>query len=352
MSDRPRAGVAVVIPNWNGDDFLAQCLTSLAKQSYRDFDTIVVDNGSVDGSKKILAEQFPDVRVIELDRNYGFAGGVNRGIQPAIDEGYWAIALFNNDAVAHEHWLAELVKGLEGDDKVGFVTSRFLSLNGKTVDSTGDFYSIWGLPFPRDRGEPSPTEPGQPQPVFGASGGASLYRAGLFRQIGLFDEDFFAYFEDIDLSFRARLAGWQALYIPTAVVYHHIGGTSSRVSGLARFHSTKNMYFVYTKNMPGKLYWKYLGLFWLGMSLVGFNSLRTGQIKPQLKAWAVALVMFPKMLAKRRHIQAKRTVSIEEIDQLLYHALPPTQIKTIRRFARIPGLKKFVKTADETTTKK
>ncbi len=334
--------IAVVIPNWNGADFIVQCLTSLKKQS-QSHHVIVVDNGSVDESKKLIRDQFPDVEILELDRNYGFAGGVNRGIERALEQKFEYIALFNNDAVASQHWLEQLLAAIETDNKVGVVTSQFLSLNGKTIDSTGDFYSIWGLPFPRDRGEAASDDKTETEPVFGASGGASLYRAELFSDIGTFDEDFFAYFEDVDLSFRARLAGWQILYQPAAIVYHHIGGTSSKVSGLARYHSVKNMYLLYTKDMPSPLYWRYLILFWIAMMLVAFNSLRTRQIKPQIKGMAMALVMFPKMLAKRRQIQKGRKVSPSVIDDLLYHALPPTQIKTIRRFAKIPGLRNKVK---------
>src|SRR5690606_20741179 len=130
------------------------------------------------------------------------------------------IALFNNDAVAHQDWLKNLVKTLEDDPETGIATCKLLSADKSRIDSTGDFYTTWGLPFPRGRGEAKLTKYDNDTRVFGASGGASLYRASMLKEIGLFDEDFFAYYEDVDISFRAQLAGWKVLYVPTAEAYH------------------------------------------------------------------------------------------------------------------------------------
>lgn len=333
--------IAVVVPNWNGAEFLKECLKSLQGQTYKDFEVVVVDNGSVDGSKELIAGDFPQAKLIELERNYGFAGGVNRGIRYALDHDMWGVALFNNDAVADKDWLRHLVETIEPHKKVGAVASQFLSLDGETIDSIGDYYSVWGLPFPKGRGLPRQHSTAVTE-VFSASGGASLYRSELFRDIGLFDEDFFAYYEDIDISFRARLAGWKVLYQPSAVAYHHIGGTSSKHSGFSRYHSIKNMFFVYAKNMPGWLFWKYLVRFWIVAGLVAFNSVRNKQTVPMLKAWGVAGLYWPKMLVKRWSIQHKRRVSASEIDRMLYHSLPPTQVKTIRAFGKLPILSRWL----------
>lgn len=339
--------VAIVIPNWNGIDFIEACLRSLVHQTDQNYQVLVVDNGSVDGSKDLIRQKFPQMRLIELDRNYGFAGGVNRGIKVALKEDFDAIALFNNDAVADKGWLEALVAAMKPG--VGIVTSRFVTLDGKQIDSTGDFYSTWGLPFPRGRDEPNqPTRYSKLEPVFGGSGGASLYNSAMLAEIGLLDEDFFAYYEDIDLSFRAQLAGWGVIYQPKAVAYHHVGGTSSKVTGLSRYHSVKNLFFVYTKNMPGRLYWKYLPRFWIAMSLVAFNSLRTGRAGTLPKSWAVAAWRFPKMVTKRWQIQHRRKVSVAQIDQLLYQSLPPTQIKAIKAFSRLPLIHRWVKSMEQT----
>ena len=144
--------VAVVIPNWNGIDLIEECLGALAKQT-QEHQLIVVDNGSVDGSNKVVREKFPDAMLIEFPDNAGFSGGVNRGIRPALEAGADYVALLNNDAVADPHWLEHLVKTMESDAKVGAVAAKIVTQDGKRIDSTGDFYSTWGFPFPRGRGE-------------------------------------------------------------------------------------------------------------------------------------------------------------------------------------------------------
>ena len=208
--------VAVIVPNWNGADRLPACIRSLAAQDHPRFEIIVVENGSTDGSRAVLDEMVAEVAPVTLtvlhnDTNLGFAGGVNRGVRHAMDFGFDAIAMFNNDAVADRHWLRHLVAELDARPEVSIVTGRLLMADGRTVDSTGDFYTTWGLAFPRDRDQPS--EPVRPSGyVFGASGGASLFRSSLFDDIGLLDEHFFAYFEDVDLSFRAQLAGHRIYY--------------------------------------------------------------------------------------------------------------------------------------------
>jgi GT2 family glycosyltransferase len=208
--------IYVIIPNWNGLDFLAECLDSLALQT-QDHQTVVVDNGSTDGSKELVRSKYPQVHLIELNRNTGFAGGVNRGIEYVLEQEADLIALFNNDAVANPDWLAELVKAGKAHPKAGIITSKIKHYEGSKLDSTGDFYSVWGLPFPRGRDEVDHGQYDDQREVFAGSGGASLYCAEMLRQIGLFDERFFAYFEDVDISFRAQLAGWQVRYQPTAV---------------------------------------------------------------------------------------------------------------------------------------
>jgi GT2 family glycosyltransferase len=314
----------VIIPNWNGLDFLAECLDSLQAQTLP-HQVVVVDNGSTDGSKELVQDHYPEIHLIELDRNYGFAGGVNRGLEYAIKEGARFAALFNNDAVAEPTWLAELVAAMEEHPEAGIITSKFTHLKGNKLDSTGDFYSTWGLPFPRGRDEIDTDQYDDDQVIFGASGGASLYRIEMLKQIGLFDERFFAYFEDVDLSFRAQLAGWKIRYQPTAVARHHIGGTSSKHAGFSRYHTVKNFVFLYTKNMPGLLYWKYLPKYWLMAGLMFGSDLNRGLLKENLKGNLKAISQLPWVLTDRFKIQHSRKVTGTYIDSILYHQLPPTQ---------------------------
>ncbi len=320
----------VIIPNWNGLDFLAECLDSLGRQT-QDHQIVVVDNGSTDGSKELVSNKYPDVHLIALERNHGFAGGVNAGIRYALEQKADYIALFNNDAVAEPNWLAELVKTLKDHPEAGIVTSKITHFKENKLDSTGDFYSTWGLPFPRGRDEVDEGQYDDEKVIFAASGGASLYRADMLAKIGLFDERFFAYFEDVDLSFRAQLAGWKVRYEPKAVARHHIGGTSGKHRGFSRYHSVKNFTYLYTKDMPASLYWRYLPKFWL-MTLLMFGSdLRRGLIMENIHGHLTALVHLPGILIDRNRIQRTRTVSPAYIDEMLYHKLPPTQ----RSFANL-----------------
>lgn len=343
----------IIIPNWNGIDLIRECLHSLEAQTLT-HTVIVVDNGSVDGSNDLIRTEFPAVQLLEFDDNAGFAGGVNRGISPALLQGAEYIALFNNDAVADKHWLEKLVEVAEADSKIGAVAAKILTQDGKHLDSTGDFYTAWGLAFPRGRGELDSGQYDKHLNIFAASGGASLYRAKMLREIGLFDEGFFAYFEDVDISFRARLAGWAIRYAPEATVRHYIGGTSSRMndagkvsyeakpsdgharpSSFARYQTVKNFSYLYTKNMPGYLYWKYLPLFWASWGMMLVSDARRGLLAANIKANLTALAHLPEMLMSRWKIQSRRQVSSERIDKLLVHELPPLQRLRFERMGLI-----------------
>ncbi len=184
--------LAVVVPNWNGRDSLAACLDSLRAQSAK-HTLIIVENGSTDGSLEYLRANYPAATLIVNQTNLGFAGGVNCGIKKAIELKCDAVALFNNDAVAEPDWLANLAHELKSHPEAGIATCKIVDADGSHIDSTGDIYTVWGLPYPRGRGEPVSDAYDKAVEVFGASGGASLYRVSMLEQIGLFDEDFFAY---------------------------------------------------------------------------------------------------------------------------------------------------------------
>lgn len=320
--------VAVVVPSWNGADLLPACLDSLLGQQDPPAEIIVVDNGSTDGSPELVERDYPGVVLLRQHTNLGFAGGVNVGIHHALAYDARYVALFNNDAVAQPGWLQALIDEAEAHPEAGMVTSRLVSGDGTTIDSTGDFYSWWGYPFPRGRGEPNePTRYPEAEEVFAASGGATLYRAEMLRQVGLFDEAFFAYYEDVDLSFRAQLAGWKVRYTPTAVAWHHQGSTSSRVAGFHRFHTVKNFVFLYTKNMPGRLWLRYLPRFLAGFAMLCAGTLRMGLPGALGKALGQIAASTPRMLGARRRVQALRTVPIEHIDEILFKDMPPGQVR-------------------------
>lgn len=325
--------VAVIIPNWNGGEWVTEALDSLEEQTFKDFKIIVVDNGSTDGSNRLIKRRYPGVEIIQLDRNYGFAGGVNRGIETALAEKTEFIALFNNDAVAEQNWLKWLIESAETNPLIGAVGSKQLRGDRQTIDSTGDFYSVWGLPFPRGWGELDSGQYDDKVKIFAAPGAACLYRAEMLRQVGSLDEDFFAYWEDVDLSFRARLAGWKVTFQPKAIIYHRVNATSANMGHFARYHTSKNFVYLYLKNMPGWLAWKYLPRFLGGFAMMSANSILRGQGAAMLQAWTQIILKFPATLAKRHRIQKGRRVKPSEIDRLLYRQIPPTS-RIINRLRR------------------
>lgn len=314
--------VAVIVPNWNGKAYLGKALDSLLAQDLKP-EVLVVDNGSVDGSVEHIKQNYPGVQLIELDKNHGFAGGVNSGIKMAIENDVDYVALLNNDATADKLWLQQLVRRVEANPKIGIVACKLMRTDKKHIDSTGDVYSVWGVPFPRGRNQMDTAQYNHSQEVFSASGGASLYRVKMFEQIGLFDERFFAYLEDVDISFRAQLAGWRVAYEPSALAYHHIGATSSKLGSFSRYHFTKNFFMLYVKNMPGVLFWKYLPLFLLQSARFAVSNTLRGEGLAYFQALSRAIINSPGVLKDRWKIQKTRKVTTNYIDSMLYKHRPP-----------------------------
>lgn len=314
--------VAVVIPNWNGEDYIRECLTSLQKQTHK-VDITVVDNGSEDNSVKIIKREFPDVQLLTFKDNAGFAGGVNRGLRPLLKQDYEYIALLNNDAIADKSWLKHLVSAAQNNKDLGIITGKLMRMDKTHIDSTGDQYSTYGMPFPRGRNQKDTKQFNRGEYIFSGTGGATLYRTDMLKEIGLFDEDFFAYFEDVDISFRAQLAGWKVWYEPTAIAYHHVSATSSKLGDFTRHHAIKNFILLYNKNMPGILFWKYKPLFLYQLIKLKLGALKDGKLGVFVGAFFKAAALCPSTLKKRREIQRKRSVSTRYIDQMLYHKKPP-----------------------------
>ena len=329
MSSLVDVKTCVVVPNWNGADSLADCLDSLQKQSLKAH-IIVVDNGSVDNSVDLIEKKYPDIELIKHSENKGFAGGVNAGFRSAIKQNFEYVAAFNNDAVADKKWLEMLVEALKKDSKLGITTCKLLTDDGKTLDSTGDYYTNWGLPYPRGRGETDLNKYDAETEIFGASGGASLYRVKMLEEIGLFDEDFFAYYEDVDLSFRAQLAGWKIAYVPKSVAYHQIGATSSKLKGFTTYQTMKNLQMLLYKNVPRKFLFRVGVRFFLAETLFLGRAISRGQGITAIKGDFKGSFLVFKGLAKRRKIQRTKKVSNDYIWSMLVHDLPPNA-KALRK---------------------
>lgn len=328
--------VAVVIPNWNGREDLPACLDSLRAQTFP-VEIVVVENGSTDGSAEMLRVSYPDVTVLAQPVNLGFAGGVNVGLRYAMHRGHDHIALLNNDAIAEPTWVQCLVAEMSRDEAVGMVASKFLTIDGARIDSTGECYSTWGLPFPRGRGEERVDAYDADAEIFGASGGSTLYRADMLRDIGLFDEDFFAYFEDVDLSWRAHLRGWRVRLAPDAIAYHRIGATSGRLPGFTTYQTLKNLFWVVAKNVPCRYLPTVVPRLSLAYSLTFWRAVLHGKGGIAMKGVAVAAAKMPKKLAQRRVIQRGRRIDDGAVGSLLVWDLPPgsTNLRRLRaRFRR------------------
>jgi GT2 family glycosyltransferase len=328
--------VAIVVLNWNGLKDTEKCIDSLLLQTHKNFSIVVVDNGSIDGSieklRKIEASH-DNIVVIANNKNKGFAGGVNTGISYALNKEFGAVALFNNDAVADKDWLLNLDKEL-GDSGASIATGLLLNKNGDEIDSTSEQYSTWGMPFPRSRGMPVKDSPDSGF-VFGATGGATLYNSRLFKEIGLFDEAFFAYYEDVDISFRAQLAGHKIYFTNTAIAYHKKGATSSKLPGFTVYQTFKNIPLLFTKDVPaGLLFPIGMRLFLLYVLIFG-NAVKNGAGGSALKGWLASIGYFwTRAIWLRIGIQRKKKVPTSYINSIIVHDLPPEQTG-LRKFRKL-----------------
>jgi len=312
------AKVSVIILNWNGKRFLKTCLDSLRKQTFKDLETIVVDNGSSDGSVDFVKVDYPEVRVIALDKNYGFAKGNNIGIEEALkDKDVQYIALLNNDTKVEPQWLEELVKVAESDEQVGSCQPKMLSLaNPKMIDALGILITKNGRAIQDGYGTKDTRQYNQVKEVFGACAGAALYRREVLLQIGLFDEDFFSYYEDVDLALQARLAGWKCMYVPKAVVYHRHSATLGKTSPFKLYLLERNRYYYIIKNLPREIVLKFLIKKPKAIAVTILRCIKNREFRllgHYLKANFDSIRNVPKMFEKRKKILSARLIRNEEL---------------------------------------
>lgn len=300
--------VSIIVLNYNGIIHLKECFNSLGNQTFKDFETILVDNGSTDGSIDFVKNNFPDVRVLSLTENYGFCKGNNLGI--SIAKGAF-IGLLNNDTCVDPDWLLELYNGFAKDKGVGICTSRVMFYdNHDLIDTAGDSFSVCGAPFKRGHLELA-DKFRQSEYVFSASGCASLFGKSMLKETGVLDEDFFAIFEDGDLSFRCLLMGYRCLYVPSAIVYHKVNSTLGTLSRFHVYYGQRNVEYLYVKNMPTALIIRYFHLHFLYNILAGVYFFYKGKGLVFLKAKIDVIKELPKLLKKRSKIQKKRKVTLD-----------------------------------------
>lgn len=312
----------VIIPNLNGGADLIAAVDSLIKQTCTPH-IIVVDNASTDDSISKLQVKHPALEVILHVTNKGYSGGVNPGFKRAIELDADYVAPFNDDAIADPRWLEELVKTLNNNAQVGAACCKVLTADGKRLDSTGDYYTNWGLPYPRGRGELDNGQYDQLTDIFSASGAASLYRVSALKEVGLLDEDFFAYYEDVDLSFRMQLAGWKVRYVPESKVFHKIGMTSSRIKGFTTYQTMKNLPLLLVKNVPKRYLYRIGWRLTVARTMFLLRAISRGQAWPAITGDAKATYYLLKKSRERKLIQKNRKVSDDYIWGMLVHDLPP-----------------------------
>lgn len=307
--------VSVIVPNWNGLKFIGMCLDSLKLSSFDDFEVIVVDNGSVDGSREWMEEKYPWIRLIKLPRNLGFAIACNRGIQAA--KGKY-ICLLNNDIEVEPDWLTELYQGMERHPECGMGTTKMMFLDQRDVFyNTGDLFHAWSAGGGRGQGEKDVGQYENEDYVFGACAGAGIYRRELFEQIGVFDEDFFIFAEDVDLNMRSQLQGYKTVYLPRAKVYHIGTATVGLYSDRYVYLCKRNDVLVLIKNFSLKMYCKnFLSILKHQLDDIKYFSYR-GQGIVLLKSKLDALKMLFPMLVRRFRIQCSRTIPDTDIEKII-----------------------------------
>lgn len=327
--------VAVVVLNYKGWRDSIKCVESLLEQTYRNFHIVLIENGSGDQSAKELSKlKDPKLTFIEEPVNHGFTGGVNIGIRWAMEKDYDAVALLNNDAWTDKNWLGNLVDAMQ-KTKASVVTGLLLSTDGKHIDDAGDIFSTWGIPSLRAENQPVEQAP-ESGFIFGATGGATLYKTSLFKEIGLFDNVFFAYNEDVDISWRAQLAGHKVYYENTALAYHKHSATSKKMPGFTTRQVFKNLPVVVTKNVPFPMIIpigvKFILIYW---AFIVFKILR-GEGKAALKGVAQGVLLWPHSLKERRRIQKHKAVSNAYIKSILHRGLPVRSARRLKNFFKKP----------------
>jgi len=309
--------VVIVIPNYNGKAFISGCLNSIRNQTYRYSSTIVVDNGSTDGSVEYIRQNFDWVNVVPLNENRGYAGGVNEGIRLALESrNVEQIGIINNDAVMERNWLEVLLAFMEKNPAVASCQGKVLFTTSKRINTLGISPLPDGSALNLGIGLDDRSLPDFE--VFGVSGAAALYRVAAMREAGLFDDEFFAYMEDVDMAWRLRLHGWKSFLVGDAIV-HHVHSLSSRSREFKLHLITRNSNYVLMKNLP-IAYWVLYPFSFMkyrvGASLTRkerFDALTdklsvTKLLRILTKANAESVLSLPSMLMKRRNLRKAQNV--------------------------------------------
>ena len=298
--------ISIVIPTWNGLQHLRVCFAALRRQTLPPYEVFLVDNASQDDTIAFTQREFPEVKIIALPENLRFAGACNAGIRAATGE---AIALLNNDTEADEHWLENVARTFAQHPAAGFVASKLRLFDQRDkLHSAGDFYSVRGVPgnrgvWQRDAGQ------FDQEYVFGACGAASVYRRSMLDQIGLLDETFEFSCEDVDISWRAQLAGYKCAFAKDAIVYHKVSATGGGT--LNSYYDGRNFIWLLAKDVPDEILRANFGAI-VGQQLrITWDALKAWRgeaARMRLKGQVAGVLGLPKMLRARAAVQAGRRI--------------------------------------------
>jgi GT2 family glycosyltransferase len=308
--------VSVIIPNWNGAVHLPTCLDSLRRQTLREHEVIVADNGSSDASLDLLERDYPEVLVLALGENRGFTGACNTGIEASRGE---FVALLNNDTEVDPHWLEEIVASFRRHPEAGLVASKMLLFDQRdTFHTAGDYYRTDGIPGNRGVWQRDEGQYDQEEPVFSACGGSAAYRKAMLNKIGLLDEEFFFSCEDLDLAWRAQLTRWSCIYNPKAVVYHKLKATGG--GAISSFYDGRNFIYLLAKDYPGDLWrshWRAIIRAQLRISWQALRAWRGVAARARLRGQLAGLLRLPRILRQRQAVQNSRTVERVYLERIL-----------------------------------
>jgi GT2 family glycosyltransferase len=302
--------ITVVVVNYNGGDYLRGCIASLSRQTFTDFELLIVDNASTDGSLEKIGDRPPNTRILRQDTNLGFAEGNNVGARLGCSR--W-LALLNPDAEAEPDWLENMMRAVAERPSHRMVACLQIKLHEPNyLDGAGDCYLAYGFAWRGGFGHPLGAAP-PPGECFGPCGAAALYPRDLFLDSGGFDQRYFCYHEDVDIAFRLRLMGERCQFVPAAVVRHAGSAIAGRASPFAVFHGFRNSVWTYFKNMPGGILVLTLPVWFLGSLLLLLRGLVRGVFVPTVKGYFAALTGLGPMLKTRKLLRARRRVKPERI---------------------------------------
>ena len=301
--------VSIIILNYNGEQFLKNCIESIVKETNLDFELIVVDNNSPDKSGERLLKKYPEHLFIINDKNLGVSAGLNIGIKNSRGE---YIVLLNNDLIVAPYWLEYLFKAVKKYGP-GLYQPKFLKMmNNEIIDSTGNLVNIFGFGFSRDKGKKDNLEHNKTENIGFAAGTCLFCPKEIFNKVGLFDEDFFAYNEDLDLGWRARLQNFKSYYVPESIVYHY-GSAQWKWSGEKFYLLERNRWLSLLSNYSTKTIIKlFPSLIIIELVLLIFFT-KKGLLVKKLRSYGGIIMMYDKIKNKRKIIKKTRIVNDQEV---------------------------------------